>query len=488
MRSIACLLLAAASVAAQPTIRVTTRLVDVNVIATDGKAPVTGLGQSDFTVLDNGVAREIAFFSVQSVRAATAPAARPNVFTNRADARQDAPERLSVFVLDALNTDFAAQARVRQQLLKYLDEVGPRDRVAIWVMTDRLRRIQDFTNDRKALTAAVTKVTPSIWLVPTAKNGAGQRDTGAASAIDTIAEQKSEEMQQYWRMQVTNELMKDLGSSLAQIPGRKNVIWLSRAFPLTMTIGSGKPDHSYVADRLNGTGRALAKANVAVYPVDASGLAAAPGGTSIAALSASEQDRHHALDLLAADTGGRAFYDTNDLAGAVRSAVADTEVTYTIGFYPGEEDGNYHRLQISVKRPGVTLRYRPGYLAPDATAPEERDEIRNALWSPVEAAGIAVEVRIEKRDPKRPGWLPMTVAIASQNLGTCDLIVTQHAADGHELITVREAVAPDQKKPGPMILPRQVELRKGATTLRVVVFDHDSGRIGSVEFPVQTEP
>jgi VWFA-related protein len=483
MRLFIWLVLAAASLGAQPTIRVTTRLVDVNVIATDGKAPVTGLKQADFTVLDNGAPREIAFFSMQSARAAVAPATRPNVFTNRAEARQDAPQRLTVFVLDALNTDFAAQARVRQQLLKYLGEVGARDRVAVWVMTDRLRRIQDFTNDRKALIAAVEKVTPSTWLAPGVKNGAAAGEVSEAAAVDAVAEKKTDEMQQYWRMQVTNELMKDLGTALAQIPGRKNVIWLSRAFPLTMTIGAGEPDRTYVADRLNGTGRALAKGNVAVYPVDASGLSAAPGGTSIAGLNASELERHRALDLLAADTGGRAFFDTNDLAAAVRGAVADTEVTYTIGFYPGEEDGLYHRLQIAVKQPGVTLRYRPGYLAPDPNASEERDELRNALWSPVEAAGIALEVRTDPRDPKRPNWLRMTIAVAAQGLGIFDLIVAQHAADGRDLTTVRETVGPEAKKTSPLILTRQVEVRAGASKVRVVVFDRDSGRTGSVEFP-----
>lgn len=473
--------------AGQPVIRVTTRLVDVSVIARDSKGPAAGLVKEDFKVFDNGVERPIAFFSVHSVRQSGGPV-KPlpaNVFTNRAEERTDAPERLTVFVFDALNNDFAAQARVRQQFSKYARQIGPRDRAAVWVMSDRLRRVQDFTNDRERLVAAVEGVKPHIFLNPENPPAiAARAATSEGEVIARAAVQTSNDIMQYYRMQVTNDMLKDLAEALARIPGRKNMVWLSSAFPVSMSIGPGGPERSFVADRLTGTGRAIAKANVAMYPVDASGLVAPNGGQSVMALSIAEQSRHESMDIIAAATGGRAIYDRNDLGAAIREAVDDAEITYTIGFYPQDsaDDREQHRVRIEVKRSGVNLRYRDMYVADTPQESSRSEELHNALTTPLDAAAIPMTVRLEGDDPKHPGWTRFTIAIpagAMADGSRFDLVVAQRAADGHDLATVGEV---DQFR-GPAVLTRRVQRKPGVERIRVVAYDRASGRVGSVDLP-----
>ena len=304
--------------------------------------------------------------------------------------------------------------------------------------------------------------------------------------------------------------MREFARQLSRIPGRKSLIWLSTGFPIEMTIPSPATQQQNVTmQELTGTGKALAKANIAIYPVDTAGLVASGGGQPVAGVAAGERNRHYPLDVLAELTGGRAFYDRNDLEQEIREAVDDSEVTYTLGFYPNPdgEDSAYHRLQIEVNRKGVDLRYRKGYQAADpqiqVAEADGREKIDNALWSPVEATGISINVRVEGPDPAKPKALRMTVAIPigdimlqeQENgwLGTLDLVVGQHSADGRDVATLSDAVKvnPNRqryetlRKEG-LLIRREIALRDEASVVRIVVFDRGSGRVGSLEIPAHT--
>ncbi len=507
------LLLARAASPQTPTIRVTTRLVDVSVIARDRNGPVASLTADDFRVFDNGEERKIAFFSMTSVRPAASPPAPlvPNVFTTRPDRRTDAAGRLTVILLDSLNTTFENQVRARQQVMKYLAAIQPRDRMAICAMGTSIRVVHDFTNKAQELAQTLDRYWGSLELIPASKAGAAgaEGSPAGAAAFNAGADAQTEAMLAAWRGHVTTDLMKELANQLARTPGRKNLIWLSTGFPIEMTIPAPPTRQENVTPgELSGTARALARADIAIYPVDTAGLVAGTGGRAIAAVAASERNRHYPLDLLAQLTGGRAFYDRNDLEQAIREAVGDSEVTYTLGFYPGPggQDGAYHRLQIDVLREGVDLRYRPGYQAADpfipTAEPDGREEIHDALWSPVDATGISLTARLEKPNPAKPRSLRMTIAIPVGDialeeleggwLGTLDLVVGQRSPDGRDLATLGEEVKvnPNRqryetlRKEG-LLLRREIELRPGASKVRIVVFDRGSGRLGSLEIPAR---
>ena len=124
------------------------------------------------------------------------------------------------------------------------------------------------------------------------------------------------------------------------------------------SLPSAPPDRETFKDQIDAAARALNDANVAVYPVDARGLNPPPKG-------APPQGDFDTMNEIADRTGGRAFYNTNDIAGSVREAIDDSRVTYVLGYYPdhGEWNGKFREIKIKVNRPGVEVRYRRGYFA-----------------------------------------------------------------------------------------------------------------------------
>jgi VWFA-related protein len=144
------------------TIRSSTRLVQLSVIAQDGKGePITGLKKEDFTVLDEGKPQNIAFFSCGASPPASPPPALPsNYFTNRFDLKGEDPGAVTVILFDSLNTSSQDQSFVRKQILRFLQTVKPQDHVALYALSTNLIVLHDFTRDVSALVAAVNRATP----------------------------------------------------------------------------------------------------------------------------------------------------------------------------------------------------------------------------------------------------------------------------------------------------------------------------------------
>jgi len=157
--------------------------------------------------------------------------------------------------------------------------------------------------------------------------------------------------------------------------------------------------------------RALNEADVAVYPVDARGVMVSPafqadrssiGKRSKPPRAGSPVDfNYETLDTLAQETGGQSFHHINDLSSAIQEAASDARVSYSLAFYPPADslDGSYHRLEVAVKRPGVKLRYRPGYIAARDTAMAL--PLADAIKNPVALAGIGLAVHL---DPVEGGY------------------------------------------------------------------------------------
>lgn len=168
--------------------------------------------------------------------------------------------------------------------------------------------------------------------------------------------------------------------------------------------------------------RALNEADVAVYPVDARGVTtpapfqadrASYGKRSKPPRAAAPPDyNYETLESLAEETGGRAFHHINDLNTAVEEAVADAQVSYSLAFYPstGSLDDTYHRLEVSVARPGVTLRYRPGYRAASAAAVSPA--LAEAVSNPIALAGIGFTAHL---DPVEGGY-KLSVTVDPHNI------------------------------------------------------------------------
>ncbi|MBI2955896.1 MAG: VWA domain-containing protein [Acidobacteria bacterium] len=400
-------------------LRITTRLVLVDVVVTDKKGqPVTDLRKEDFTLLDNDQARPIAFFSLEqpAVRMAQRPAPPPlpeHVYTNRPEYRMP-PGPLTVLLLDALNTPQQDQAYARDQMLRYLHtQLRPQDRMAILALTSQLFVLQDFTSDPALLQAALEKFNPerSVHLTrdeplvnPEALAKIADLDTNIAAGIQRFEEEQAAVATDA-RVDLTLAALEAIGRATAGYPGRKNLIWVSGSFPFNLYPENAEnfADFRSYSEDVRRIGSLLSDAQVAVYPVDARGLV----GYSMA--SASEGFRtnegralrgptfheelgrrdsrliatHHTMRQVAEDTGGRAFINRNDIDAAVGLSIADGSTYYTLGFYPEQKewDGRFHRLQVKLARKGLAVRHRRGYYAldPARTIQPDADEREREL-------------------------------------------------------------------------------------------------------------
>ncbi len=209
---------------------------------------------------------------------------------------------------------------------------------------------------------------------------------------------------------------------------------------------------------------------------------------------------------MAARTGGRAFFNTNDLSGAIRKAIEDAEVTYTLGFYPSSEelDGKFHELKVKVDRSGLDVRHRKGYMAIDAPQRSQKgmlDDLRWAIASPLDVTDIAVSARTDIVDNPRPGSLAVTVLIDSADLqlskegdrwvGKGEIQFVQLGPDRKLLsalvntyeMHLTAATCKALMQNGPRVT-KTLEPEAGLDQVRVVYLDHRSGKIGTLRVPV----
>ncbi len=391
-------------------LKTVTRMVVVDVVATDRKGqPVTDLQQSDVTVLEDGKEQEIKVFSFQHpLQAASAPiaAVKPpaNVFTNVPQYLSSSA--LNVVLLDALNTNLLNQSYVRQQMLKYLEKLPQGSPVAVYTLSGKLQLLQDFTTDPEVLKATVKKLKgkaspvldnptggPDIQMVPGGSFG------GLPPALEaSMASFESERIsfQTDFRVRYTLEALTALAQNLAGYPGRKNLIWISESFPLTinpdLSLGANAfSDMRNYAGQVGETADALIDSQVAVYPIDARGLvgysfysAGNSGrdqfGRSIGRSGAAMnqefsrettglQAAHGTMQDIAQKTGGKAYYNRNDIDGAIRASINDGSTYYIVAYYPTNKDwnGKFRKIHVKIKREGITARHRDGYFAVNPT-------------------------------------------------------------------------------------------------------------------------
>ena len=208
---------------------------------------------------------------------------------------------------------------------------------------------------------------------------------------------------------------------------------------------------------------------------------------------------------LAERTGGQAFINNNDIQGAIRTTLAETRHTYLLGFYPdhGQWDGKFHQLKLRVKKNGVSLRYRKGYFALGDAAGgegEARSELQMAMWSPVDASGVGLRVRLQAIDlAARKVELRIGVDLralsltesAERRTGKLDAIFVQLGAGDAALVAEPLTYTLDlSQKEYENALERGYELKavlaiRGETrTIRVIARDAGSGELGSVTVPI----
>ncbi|MGB7583619.1 MAG: VWA domain-containing protein, partial [Terriglobales bacterium] len=391
-------LVSLAQTAAEPehvpslSIRVNTRLVMLDVVATDKHGdPVLGLQASDFAVTEKGKPQKISIFSAPTPAVAGAmPPLPPGVYTNRPEYRYPGGSP-TVIVLDAANTSLSTQGSGRRYMLRWIvDKYRPGDRVAIFSLTNHLDLLTDFTDDPQILLGVIRgylvqkpaeTIVSAAPIVPATMGGLAGRQEALVTAANQLASYDGErDYVMNRRADITIAAMRTLMRFLGGMPGRKNIIWLTASFPFSLFpedltgidssgsrwtdlqlarsgaggLGSGLSAGQQLlyADKVRDIAAQFANAQVAIYPVDATGLTGD--------FSSNAVDRRMTMEQIASETGGRAFVNRNDLDRGVELAFADRAASYTLGYYPADKkwDGGYRKISIKVDRDGVELRHR----------------------------------------------------------------------------------------------------------------------------------
>jgi VWFA-related protein len=399
-------------------LKVKSRLVVVDVVARDGKGvPVTHLKQEDFTVLEDGKEQKLRIFSFQHPddSVATAPPQAPANAMNVVDnlPHVQAGRALNVILLDALNTSRLNQLSMREAMIKFLETLPANEPIAVYLLSDRLRLLQDFTTDPALLKDVVrsfrgksspllTISTDGSPIAPVLPGVAQSLPPQMAAQIRAFQDQTTVDTTDQ-RVQATLVALNMLSRTLSGYPGRKNLIWLSETFPFDVMLanvsGRASLNSRNYSPEIARTGNMLSDSQVAIYPLDARGLAGSgifnvanevnQNGATLRGSMGSQMDResddrmasHGTMNDLADRTGGRAFYNRNDLDGAVRDSITDGSTYYTLGYYPENKDwnGGFRNIQVKLRRGSVRLRYRIGYFAVDTAAfaklnPKRQDE------------------------------------------------------------------------------------------------------------------
>jgi VWFA-related protein len=399
-----------------PMLHVEARQVVVDVTVTDSKGnPIRGLTKNDFRVLEDGAEQKVLAFEERSLDTAQEvklPQLPANTFANLPMAGDAAP--LNVILYDLLSTAPEYQHYAHEQLVEFLKSRPP-GRYAVFVLGNDLRLVQGFTAERELLLAAASArslgTAPSFVDAPgtdihAASSAMGQdidpRNSLALEAVSRLAEVENEErdFRQDLQVQLTLDAFTEIAQFLMPLPGRKNLLWLSGSFPLSVLPNPDDADpfnsvrnysaaQKKVADLLN-------LSHTAVYAVDVRGLLVNPamsasarpnlqysgGGNSIynnkpgpsnpsARLQQNFSNRLAAeqasLSNIAVETGGRAFFNTNGLKEAFAKAVDQGSHYYMLAYHPSNEnfDGKLRKIRVEVGRNGYQLAYRRSYFADD---------------------------------------------------------------------------------------------------------------------------
>jgi VWFA-related protein len=377
-----------------PVIKSEVRIVLVDVVVTRGKGePVVGLRKEDFQVSEDGRPQTVSFFERHEPappKPVTLPAMPPNVFTNYPGAKTT--DAVNVLLLDSLNTQARDQAYVRQQMIQYLANARPGARLAIFTLGSRLRMVRGVSADPAGFSAAVgdrqTGATPQanrqlatpMQVATDAQLMDGMRSPEAILAVKQFL---SDEAGRYTgeRIQITLQAFQQLARFLAPIPGRKNLMWFSGSFPISFfpTTGvRGTYPEQFQGD-VKHTANLLTADQVAVYPIGARGLDVNTQYDADNVVEPSEQAEllqtadgerarsQIAMEMLAQDTGGKAFYNTNDLGSTLTEAIRDGASYYTLAYAPtnAQRNGKYRRIDVRVNG-DYKLSYRRGYYAENA--------------------------------------------------------------------------------------------------------------------------
>jgi VWFA-related protein len=508
------------------TLKVQSDIVLTNVVVRDKKTGevVKGLKATDFTILENGKPQKISSFDYQSVDEAVAlkenatvsgktPSIADLVNHNfAADPSQLKDHRLIVMFFDLSSMQPEDIDRAVEAARNYINKkMQPADLVALVSMSTALSMDQDFTSDKAALLKGVGRYNGTQGTGFAAGNEGGNSGGTADDASSFTADDS-----EYNALNTDRELyaIRTIAKTLEKVDQRKSLLYFSGG--LTR---QGIENQASMRAATN----AAVRANMAIYSVDSRGLQALPpvgdaskgslrgtaaysGGAMQSQLDANFGSQE-VLGTLSSDTGGKAFFDSNDFAPVFQQIQHDTEAYYIVGFRSANtaRDGSYRRLTVKLNRNDVKLEYRPGYYAPadfQHQKTEDREQALNEqMQSELPATDVAVYLQaLYFRTEDNRFFIPVSLIVPGSQIpfvkngdrskANIDILGQVKNAQGISVGNVRDTVklavnADQQVERKNIQYSTGFTLAPGRYHLKFVVRENETGRIGSFETDLQ---
>ena len=324
------------------TLHANAREVVTDVTVTDQHGnPIHGLSESDFHIFDNGKPQSIASFTEHTQAETSAPLENTpaNVFSN--DIIRHPPGVFNLILLDTATISVPDQMYLRQQLERFVATLPAGEPFAVLGRSsEHLIMLANFTADHQQLRNAIDREIPRLPM------------PGARYVLDST-------------------LLNELCLYLQQYPGRKNVLWLSGGSNLYLNpdpevVAENSPDMRALYDQLE-------LARIALYPIDVRGLQVyPPPGAPMQQLLMTDE---------AEATGGQAVFNNNGIASAAKH-IANTDASfYTVTYSPNDVrlDNKWHKIKVTVEGAHYQLSYRHGYFDDGSNLKHKEGERRRLL-------------------------------------------------------------------------------------------------------------
>jgi VWFA-related protein len=504
------------------TLKVQTDIVLTNVVVRDKKTGevVKGLKATDFTILENGKPQTIASFDYQNVNDAAVLQEKTATITGKAtiadlldphlaaNSGQLHDHRLIVMFFDLSSMQPEDIDRAVEAAQDYINKkMEPADLVALVSMSTGLSMDQDFTADKAALLRGVGKYNGTEG-TGFANGNEGGTSAGTADDSSSFTADDSE----YNSLNTDRELyaIQTIAKSLERVDQRKSLLYFSGG--LTR---QGIENQASMRAATN----AAVKANMAIYSVDSRGLEALPpvgnaskgslrgtaaysGGAMQSMLDANFGSQE-TLGTLSSDTGGKAFFDSNDFGPAFQQIQHDTEAYYIVGFRSTNtaRDGSYRHLTVKLNRSDAKIDYRPGYYAPadfQHSKTENRElQLSEQLRSDLPVTDVAVYLQaLYFRLDDNKFFIPISLIIPGSQIpflkngdrdrATIDIIGQVKNAQNIPVGNVRDTVklaldAAQQVQRKNIQYATGFTLAPGKYHLKFVVRENQTGAMGSFE-------
>jgi VWFA-related protein len=524
--------------------RTETILVQIPVVVTDNSGGhLHGLTKDNFRIFENGKEQGVSTFEELVSTNAKFPssAIKPGEFSNLSWPG-DQPRTVTVIALDTVNTPFLDQTYGRHELLKYLaNSLDSGQVLALVIITSHgLKIVQGLTGDPEHLVQVLKKVSgqmpalQSVDIDAQANAAAGDMPdvpvvtpgSDPSAALDAFVERGDAvyaQFQQQNAIETTMNAFLGIAWSLSGIPGRKSLIWATGGFPFSLSTPAAVPG-GYLSTLYERAMQALSEAQISVYPVDVRGLvntspvadvtqSRARSGAALARQISNrawlQQSSIDTLNEFADMTGGKAFYNTNDLASSFKRAADDASSYYLVGYYLDTHNNHagWRQLKVKVDKKDVEVRARKGFFVTNATIHAElsrSSDLSNALTSPIEGTGVPLTVKwlgvsgegATKKAELQVHLPPNAVLIESGNPNhvNFDFAVATFADNSKTgkptstlSKTINTAISEAQiatVRSNGIGFRNTLEFSPGQYTVRVVIRDNVTGKVGSVTTPL----